>query len=81
MQQLLNHTSGVPSGEFDSEWIRHGRGAAMNIDIALLTNVGAMHAGDSAFYPEKLLKDTRLVAAARALAVNWRRKRGLTQRH
>ena len=36
--------------------------------IALMTNVGAMHAGDSAYYPEKLLKDTRIIAAARALA-------------
>jgi len=36
--------------------------------IALMTNVGAMHAGDSAYYPEKLLKETRVIAAARALA-------------
>jgi D-alanyl-D-alanine carboxypeptidase len=39
-----------------------------DIVIALLTNVGAMHAGESAYYPEKLLKDTRIIAAARALA-------------
>jgi D-alanyl-D-alanine carboxypeptidase len=36
--------------------------------IALLTNVGAMHAGDSAYYPEKLLKQSRVIAAARAVA-------------
>jgi len=39
-----------------------------DVVIALMTNVGAMHAGDSAYYPEKLLKDTRIIAAARALA-------------
>jgi hypothetical protein len=36
--------------------------------IALLTNVGAMHAGDSAYYPEKLLKQSRVISAARAVA-------------
>jgi D-alanyl-D-alanine carboxypeptidase len=39
-----------------------------DVVIALMTNVGAMHAGDSAYYPEKLLKDTHIIAAARALA-------------
>ena len=29
--ELLNHTSGVPSWEFDRDWIRHGRGAAFEI--------------------------------------------------
>jgi len=32
VRQLLDHTSGIPSWEFDPEWIRHGRGAAMDID-------------------------------------------------
>ena len=36
--------------------------------IALMTNVGAMHAGDSAYTLERLLKDSRVIAAARALA-------------
>jgi D-alanyl-D-alanine carboxypeptidase len=39
-----------------------------DVVIALMTNVGAMHAGDSAYYPEKLLKESGVVAAARALA-------------
>jgi hypothetical protein len=39
-----------------------------DVVIALMTNVGAMHAGDSAYYPEKLLKTTAVLAAARALA-------------
>jgi D-alanyl-D-alanine carboxypeptidase len=36
--------------------------------LALLTNVGAMHSGDNAYYPEKLLKETQVIAAARELA-------------
>jgi hypothetical protein len=48
--------------------------------IALMTNVGAMHAGDSAYYPEKLLKDTRVIAAARALARELAPKFTLTPR-
>ena len=51
-----------------------GFGAALgwvpdeDVVIALMTNVGAMHSGESAYYPEKLLKDTKIIAAARALA-------------
>ncbi len=37
--------------------------------IALSTNVGAMHAGESAYYLEKLLKETQIIARARELAV------------
>ena len=39
-----------------------------DVVIALMTNVGAMHSGDSAYYPEKLLKDTDVIRAARTLA-------------
>ena len=39
-----------------------------DVVVALLTNVGAMHAGDTAYYPEKLLKNSRVIAAARAVA-------------
>jgi D-alanyl-D-alanine carboxypeptidase len=35
--------------------------------IAVATNVGSMHAGDTAFYPLKLVKSARFVRAARAL--------------
>jgi hypothetical protein len=48
--------------------------------IALMTNVGAMHAGESAYYPEKLLKETRVIAAARALARELAPKVALTPR-
>jgi D-alanyl-D-alanine carboxypeptidase len=63
-----------------------GFGAAVGWDpeedvvIALMTNVGAMHAGESAYYPEKLLKDTRVIAAARALARELAPKVALTPR-
>jgi D-alanyl-D-alanine carboxypeptidase len=30
--QLLNHTAGVPTWEFDKSWIRHGRGKLMTPD-------------------------------------------------
>lgn len=36
--------------------------------LVVMTNVGAMHAGESAYYPEKLLKNSRVIAAAWALA-------------
>jgi D-alanyl-D-alanine carboxypeptidase len=39
-----------------------------DVVIAVMTNIGAMHAGDSAYFPEKLLKETKLIAAARRLA-------------
>ena len=51
-----------------------GFGAALgwipeeDVVVVLMTNVGAMHAGDSAYYPEKLLKNSHVIAAARALA-------------
>ncbi len=32
LRQLLNHTSGVPTWEFDSDWIRRGRGAELLVD-------------------------------------------------
>jgi D-alanyl-D-alanine carboxypeptidase len=31
VRQLLDHTSGVPSWEFDSQWIRHGRGCQIRL--------------------------------------------------
>lgn len=39
-----------------------------DVVVALATNAGAMHAGSQAYYPERLLKETHLIAAARALA-------------
>ena len=32
IRQLLSHTSGVPSWEFDADWIRRGRGAELRVD-------------------------------------------------
>jgi len=39
-----------------------------DVVIAVMTNVGAMHSGESAYTVEKLLHDTRLIAEARSLA-------------
>jgi D-alanyl-D-alanine carboxypeptidase len=39
-----------------------------DVVLVLMTNVGAMHAGDAAYYPEKLLKETRVIRLARQLA-------------
>ncbi len=32
IRQLLNHTSGVPTWEFDADWMRRGRGAELLVD-------------------------------------------------
>lgn len=62
-----------------------GFGAAMgwvpdeDVVIVVLTNVGAMHSGPTAYYPEKLLKDTQVIAAARALARELRPKVPVTR--
>lgn len=32
IRHLLSHTSGIPTWEFDPEWIRRGRGSQMDID-------------------------------------------------
>ncbi|MBS0373725.1 MAG: beta-lactamase family protein [Proteobacteria bacterium] len=39
-----------------------------DVVIAVATNVGAMHSGERAYYPEKLLRETRVIEFARALA-------------
>ncbi len=39
-----------------------------DVVIALMTNVGAMHSGDSAYTLERLLKESRVIDAARELA-------------
>lgn len=51
-----------------------GFGAAMgwvpgeDVVIAVMTNIGTMHEGRGAYDPEKLLRDTRIIALARELA-------------
>lgn len=62
-ERLIGYTGNVLGFGAAVGWI-----PADDVVIAVMTNVGAMHAGDSAYYPEKLLKDTQLIAAARALA-------------
>ena len=62
-EQLIGYTGNVLGFGAAVGWVPDE-----DVVIALMTNVGAMHAGESAYYPEKLLKDTRLSAAARALA-------------
>jgi D-alanyl-D-alanine carboxypeptidase len=62
-EQLIGYTGNVLGFGAAVGWV-----PGEDVVIALLTNVGAMHAGDTAYYPEKLLKDSRLIAAARAVA-------------
>jgi len=62
-ERLIGYTGNVLGFGAAVGWI-----PADDVVIAVMTNVGAMHAGNAAYYPEKLLKDTQLIAAARALA-------------
>ena len=62
-ERLIGYTGNVLGFGAAVGWV-----PGEDVVIALMTNVGAMHAGESAYYPEKLLKDTRIIAAARALA-------------
>jgi D-alanyl-D-alanine carboxypeptidase len=62
-EQLIGYTGNVLGFGAAVGWI-----PGEDVVIALLTNVGAMHAGHTAYYPEKLLKDSRVIAAARAVA-------------
>jgi CubicO group peptidase (beta-lactamase class C family) len=63
LEQLIGYTGNVLGFGAAVGWI-----PGEDVVIAVLTNVGAMHAGDTAYYPEKLLKTSRLIAAARAVA-------------
>jgi D-alanyl-D-alanine carboxypeptidase len=69
-EQLIGYTGNVLGFGAVVGWI-----PGDDVVVALLTNVGAMHAGDSAYYPEKLLKNSRVIAAARAVAQERRLKR------
>jgi D-alanyl-D-alanine carboxypeptidase len=69
-ESLIGYTGNVLGFGAAAGWVPD-----QDLVIALLTNVGAMHAGESAYYPEKLLKDTQVIAAARSLA------RELTAKH
>jgi len=62
-ERLIGYTGNVLGFGAAAGWI-----PGEDVVIALLTNVGAMHAGDTAYYPEKLLKNSRVIAAARAVA-------------
>jgi D-alanyl-D-alanine carboxypeptidase len=62
-QRLIGYTGNVLGFGAAVGWVPD-----QDVVIALMTNVGAMHAGDSAYFPEKLLKQTRLIELARALA-------------
>jgi D-alanyl-D-alanine carboxypeptidase len=62
-EQLIGYTGNVLGFAAAVGWV-----PGEDVVIALMTNVGAMHAGDSAYYPEKLLKNSRIISAARALA-------------
>ena len=62
-QRLIGYTGNVLGFGAAVGWVPDD-----DVVIALMTNVGAMHAGDSAYYPEKLLKETAVISAARDLA-------------
>jgi D-alanyl-D-alanine carboxypeptidase len=62
-EQLIGYTGNVLGFGAVVGWI-----PGEDVVIAILTNVGAMHAGDTAYYPEKLLKTSNVIAAARAVA-------------
>jgi D-alanyl-D-alanine carboxypeptidase len=62
-ERLIGYTGNVLGFGGAVGWI-----PGEDVVIALLTNVGAMHAGKTAYYPEKLLKESRVIAAARAVA-------------
>ncbi len=62
-QTLIGYTGNVLGFGAAVGWV-----PGEDVVIALLTNVGAMHSGETAYYPEKLLKESQVLAAARALA-------------
>jgi D-alanyl-D-alanine carboxypeptidase len=62
-EKLIGYTGNVLGFGAVAGWV-----PKEDVVVVLMTNVGAMHAGDSAYYPEKLLKNSRVIAAARALA-------------
>ncbi len=62
-EQLIGYTGNVLGFGAAVGWLPRG-----DMVLVVMTNVGAMHAGESAYYPEKLLKSSRTIAAARALA-------------
>jgi|SRR5579871_3839806 len=62
-ERLIGYTGNVLGFGAVAGWLPD-----QDLVIVLLTNVGAMHAGESAYYPETLLKETQVIATARALA-------------
>ena len=62
-ETLIGYTGNVLGFGAAVGWLEHE-----DMVLVVMTNVGAMHAGGSAYYPEKLLKDTQLIRRARELA-------------
>ena len=62
-ERMIGYTGNVLGFGAVVGWVPDG-----DLVLAVMTNVGVMHAGERVYYPEKLLKETRLIAAARALA-------------
>ena len=60
---LLGYTGNVLGFGASVGWLEGD-----DVVLVVMTNVGAMHAGDAAYYPEKLLKDTQVIRLARELA-------------
>jgi D-alanyl-D-alanine carboxypeptidase len=60
---LVGYDGGVLGFGAVMGWFEHG-----DVVIAVLTNVGMMHAGDAAFYPLELVRSREFTRAARRLA-------------
>lgn len=73
-QTLIGHSGNVLGFSAVVGWVPDD-----DVVIALETNVGAMHSGESAYYLEKLLKESRVIEAARALAHELAPRRLATQ--
>jgi D-alanyl-D-alanine carboxypeptidase len=62
-ERLIGYTGNVLGFGAAVGWVPNE-----DVVIAVMTNVGAMHSGEQAYYPEKLLKESGVIAAARELA-------------
>jgi D-alanyl-D-alanine carboxypeptidase len=61
---LIGEDGGVLGFGAVMGWLEHE-----DLVIVVMTNVGSMHSGDAAYYPLKLVKSARFIAAARRLGV------------
>jgi D-alanyl-D-alanine carboxypeptidase len=60
---LIGEDGGVLGFGAVMGWLEHD-----DLVVAVMTNVGSMHSGDTAYYPLKLVRSARFINAARRLA-------------